>query len=544
MNKAVKVAVQIQSDRLRNEAQAENEEFLKTIDENMQNIIKEEVKEQVKVQVSKILPKIEQTVNEQLKAEVFTRSSNSSKTSYAVADDLLEMELKKILIEKMYGNKSIHQSNKQRNLYKALVEAYESDKIILDTYGDTVMLKRHRDDDADKDEEPSTGSDRGSKRRREGKEPESASAPKEKVTRSAGKSTQGADDQPIAESSQHPEWFSLQKKPPTPDRDWNKTLRLQEAPHSRHMRYVTASGLRKLTNLTVEEHFAFNVSLRMFTRSIVIQRCVEDLQLGVKSYQKKLNLTRPDTYCSDLKRKEAYIAYSNPRGFIYQNKDKHNRLMRIDELHKFNDGTLTDVRTTLDDQDISLIQDVVLREKLLSINRLIANIESLNDNPTLDCVLYSSVSIPTSEESENSLLDNFSPEFETFYNHTEETRSGNTTTHADDSLPEYDSFCFEIEPDQERLINVMKNDISDDSSNDPLLEEADLFLASDNSIPPGIENFGDDSEGDICFLNVLLIDDSVPFPNNESSESDFHNLSFPRSPLESLDVEFDFKPDS
>nr|GEW94867.1 hypothetical protein [Tanacetum cinerariifolium] len=83
---------------------------------------------------------------------------------------------------------------------------------------------------------------------------------------------------------------------------------------------------------------------------IVIQRRMEDLQLGVKSYQKKLNLTRLDTYRSDLKRKEAYIAYSNPRGFIYQNKDKQNRLMRIDELHKFSDGTLTDVRTTLDDR--------------------------------------------------------------------------------------------------------------------------------------------------------------------------------------------------
>nr|GEZ76145.1 hypothetical protein [Tanacetum cinerariifolium] len=70
-----------------------------------------------------------------------------------------------------------------RNLYKALVEAYESDKIILDTYGDIVTLKRRRDDDADKDEEPSVGSDQGSKRRREGKEPESASAPKEKATR-------------------------------------------------------------------------------------------------------------------------------------------------------------------------------------------------------------------------------------------------------------------------------------------------------------------------------------------------------------------------
>ncbi|GKB80828.1 hypothetical protein Tco_0947723 [Tanacetum coccineum] len=41
----------------------------------------------------------------------------------------------------------------------------------------------------------------------------------------------------------------------------------------------------KLTNLTVEERLAFNVSLRMFTRSIVIQRRVEDLQLGVGSYQ-------------------------------------------------------------------------------------------------------------------------------------------------------------------------------------------------------------------------------------------------------------------
>nr|GEU30363.1 hypothetical protein [Tanacetum cinerariifolium] len=79
----------------------------------------------------------------------------------------------------------------------------------------------------------------------------------------------------------------------------------------------------KLKNLTVEERFAFN---------------------------KKLNLTKPDTYHSDLKRKEAYIAYSNLRGFIYQNKDKQNRLMQIDELHKFSDGTLTDVRTALDDR--------------------------------------------------------------------------------------------------------------------------------------------------------------------------------------------------
>nr|GEW99015.1 hypothetical protein [Tanacetum cinerariifolium] len=143
-------------------------------------------------------------------------------------------------------------------------------------------------------------------------------------------------------------------------------------------------------------------------------------------------------------------------------------------------------------------------------------------------------------QSDNSLSDNILPEFETFCDHTKETRSGNTTTHADNSLPEYDSFFFEIEPNQERLINVFKNDISDDSSNDPLLVEADLFLASDNSIPPGIENF--DSKGDIRFLEALIIDDYIPFPVNESPESTFDNPSVPRPPPEPSDA--DFKPET
>nr|GFB52988.1 hypothetical protein [Tanacetum cinerariifolium] len=124
-----------------------------------------------------------------------------------------------------------------------------------------------------------------------------------------------------------------------------KRLRIQDI---EDMLLLLVQG--KLTNLTVEKGFAFNISLRMFTRSIIIQRRMEDLQLCVESYQKKLNLTKPDTYRFDLKRKEAYTAYSNLRGFIYQNKDKQNRLMRIDELHKFSDGTLNDVRTALDDR--------------------------------------------------------------------------------------------------------------------------------------------------------------------------------------------------
>ncbi|GJS21041.1 hypothetical protein Tco_0449673 [Tanacetum coccineum] len=124
-------------------------------------------------------------------------------------------------------------------------------------------------------------------------------------------------------------------------------------------------------------------------------------------------------------------------------------------------------------EDILQIQDVILREKLLNVHRLITNIESLNNNPTPDFVFKSPSPFPIPvadsdsflEESDTSLshLDNSLPEFESFSDHTEETRSGSTTTHANYSLPEYDSFLFEIEPDQEGLISI-------DNSNNTLLE--------------------------------------------------------------------------
>nr|GEX31918.1 zinc finger, CCHC-type [Tanacetum cinerariifolium] len=166
MKEAVREAVQIQTDRLQDSLQRENDEFLRNIDENIKKVLKGLVKNQVKEQVSRILPRIKESMNATLEAEVLTRSSQSSRTSYAIAADLSEMELKKNLLEKMEGNKSIQRSDEQRNLYKALVEAYEADKAILDTYRDSTILKRRREDDDQ--EGPSAGSNRGSKRQKEG----------------------------------------------------------------------------------------------------------------------------------------------------------------------------------------------------------------------------------------------------------------------------------------------------------------------------------------------------------------------------------------
>nr|GFD44488.1 hypothetical protein [Tanacetum cinerariifolium] len=95
IKEAVREAVQIQKGQLQDSLQRENDEFLRNIDENMKKVLKELVKNQ-------------------------------------------------ILIEKMEGNKSIQRSEEQQNLYKALVEAYEADKTILDTYGDSTILKRRR----------------------------------------------------------------------------------------------------------------------------------------------------------------------------------------------------------------------------------------------------------------------------------------------------------------------------------------------------------------------------------------------------------------
>ncbi|GJR83266.1 hypothetical protein Tco_0154051 [Tanacetum coccineum] len=503
---------QIQYDRIREEAQAENQQFLDSIDEGMKK---------------------------------------EAKTSYAVAANLSELELKKILIDKMEAKQLYQQVRHSKQLYKGIIDCHD-------------------------DQEPSVGTDQGSKEGRSGKEPEFTSTPRETTTMTAGKTTTGSkthkqsasqsapveetmqstdvfeapthqefetgihDEQAEEEVHHLPDWFQQPKRLPSPDHAWNKSVpavhesvqpwlsnlarrqdpresfdeltdttfdfsafvmnRLnvktltpellvgqtfelmkgtckslteleyfceevykattekldwinpegRQYPHDlrkplllvpnsqgRHVipfhhfinndleylrggessrKYSTSGILHwgkkrrqfyaiattresahdvyskrriiavtkveivewqnykhldwitvrrdddilykfkegdfhrlriqdiedmllllvqgKVTNLNVEERIAFNVSLRMFTRSVVIQRRVEDLQLGVESYQKKLNLTKPDTYRSNLRRRDAYTPYSDPRGFIYENKDKKNRLMRIDELHK------------------------------------------------------------------------------------------------------------------------------------------------------------------------------------------------------------------
>nr|GEY94559.1 hypothetical protein [Tanacetum cinerariifolium] len=96
----------------------------------------------------------------------------------------------------------------------------------------------------------------------------------------------------------------------------------------------------------------------------------------------------------------------------------------------------------IDDDILLTIKDYILREKLLNINLLIANIEALDDNPTpsSDFMTKSSSTSLNSLLEDTSTFDTSLPELETFCFDLEEISSGSNTTRSDISLPEYEAF--------------------------------------------------------------------------------------------------------
>ncbi|GJR64716.1 hypothetical protein Tco_0010781 [Tanacetum coccineum] len=75
--------------------------------------------------------------------------------------------------------------------------------------------------------------------------------------------------------------------------------------------------------------------------SSVIRERVHDFQLGIKSYQQKINLTAPTITFLGIKEYDVFsIVYEPVHGIIYTNSKKEKRVMRLSEIHKFCDATL------------------------------------------------------------------------------------------------------------------------------------------------------------------------------------------------------------
>ncbi|GJX30315.1 hypothetical protein Tco_0238394 [Tanacetum coccineum] len=76
----------------------------------------------------------------------------------------------------------------------------------------------------------------------------------------------------------------------------------------------------KVFHLTESDIVDFIMALCMFTRSLVIKKRVEDLQVGVKSYQKKLNINPPQQTFPKIEFKELYTPSHKPPGVIYEDR--------------------------------------------------------------------------------------------------------------------------------------------------------------------------------------------------------------------------------
>nr|GEX13502.1 hypothetical protein [Tanacetum cinerariifolium] len=89
------------------------------------------------------------------------------------------------------------------------------------------------------------------------------------------------------------------------------------------------------------KEIGFLGSLSIFIRSTVIWDRVHDFQLGMKSYQQKVNLTAPTITFHDIKREKLFtITSEDVIGMIYENNKKKKRVMIHKEIHKFCDLNL------------------------------------------------------------------------------------------------------------------------------------------------------------------------------------------------------------
>ncbi|GJW96772.1 hypothetical protein Tco_0178580 [Tanacetum coccineum] len=303
-------------------------------------------------------------------------------------DALRKFDRKRTLFETMTKTKSFERNSKHKALYHALIESILEDEDAMKKGVADKLKKRKPDDDID--EVPPAGPDQGLKRKKTCKETKPS-----KKAKSTGTS-KGTTKPPTPD----PEWNEGESTGRTYTTSLPKTKAAKydlkgiedmvpklwspiKVAYDKHALLVTNVKVKewygyvhievqrsnqqlykfmegdfprlhlndiedmlilvvenRLFNLKGEDIVHLAAALRMFTRRIVIQRRVEDPQLGVKFYQKKLNISKPRTREEDLPRRSLYTTLSNPQRVIYEDKLNRKRVMRSNELYKFSDGTL------------------------------------------------------------------------------------------------------------------------------------------------------------------------------------------------------------
>nr|GEY60487.1 hypothetical protein [Tanacetum cinerariifolium] len=384
-------------------------------------------------EVSNFAPSvIKSIVTKSLEHAVLAKESLQPKSTYEAAATLTEFELKKILIDKIDESQSYLTATEHRECYDRLIKSYDLDKSLFSTYDKVYSLKRSQKD-KDKDEDPFSGSDQGLKKRKTSKDEEPTTCPKtnesksgsskggKSQSKSPGKSVQseepefevvdsdfpqdqeenlGNDDgEPKRKVASKRDWLTKppQSQEPT-NTDWNTKDAQYDLPSIKdmvqniwspvkvaydkhalwgisHWRdqcktfYGYARGLEsthdvysttRIMAVTLVEHDYSKESQRSLVGSQKLPE--EDQRHQAKNYQTR------------HQEKGLYTSYQYPQGFIYVDTIGRNRLMRSDELYKFSNGTLTRLRTSLNDITKNIQMKYLPQRRWSSLEKKKANI--------------------------------------------------------------------------------------------------------------------------------------------------------------------------
>nr|GEW44572.1 Gag-Pol polyprotein [Tanacetum cinerariifolium] len=103
-----------------------------------------------------------------------------------------------------------------------------------------------------------------------------------------------------------------------------------------------------LNHLPPKDKKILTTAVNLWTRHLVIKQCVEDFQLGIKSYQTQLNLTKPRWDATGFEYKHDFMVIDSPRSVTFKDKYRVQMIMWFNEIHKFSDDTLHQIDEALD----------------------------------------------------------------------------------------------------------------------------------------------------------------------------------------------------
>ncbi|GKA93129.1 hypothetical protein Tco_0815115, partial [Tanacetum coccineum] len=257
---------------------------------------------------------------------------------------------------KSFDKAALKEFDHKRVLFETMTASKHSTNI-LSTRLYIMLLWKKEADDADRDEYPPAGPDQGLKRKKTGKDTKQSkkdkSTPKAppvvkagdtQVPQDLGKDMGNTDEPPVVKAGPK-DWFKKPKRPPTPDPEWNEGKTVDNKPTQE---WLSDLAKAETSSKTFDDLISTPIDFSEFVMNCLqisdltqdILKRVKDLQLGVESYQKKLNISKPRIREEDLSRRAPYTTLSDAQGVIYEEKLNRKRLMRYDELYKFSFNTL------------------------------------------------------------------------------------------------------------------------------------------------------------------------------------------------------------